>query len=309
MAELKHTLPSLNALAVFEAAGRLGGFSHAARDLRISQPAVTRHIRGLEEALGHTLFVRAHNRVTLTESGLRLWHAVNTGLADIATVVEALKRSEEIGPLTFTTHSGFGQQWLMPRLGDLRHALDGRPINLSIVDGSTEFANTDFDVGVRHGAGDWVGQRSVRLFDETVVPVVSARYAEERSDLIGAAPEDLVEETLIHMDEGDRPWMTWSIWFRLCGVRRTPPRALVRFNHYPLVMSEVVAGAGIGLGWRPLIDEMLETGVVVPVGPEVVRPGSGWWLVWPDTQPDEDVDRVLGWFKNQLAPAGPAIRS
>lgn len=300
MTSLRHRLPSLTSLLVFEAAGRLGGFGRAARELGISQPAVSRHIQGLEADLGHNLFARANNRIALTDAGLRLWHAANTGLHDMAAVVDNLRRGEEAGPLAFITHAGFAHQWLMPRLGGLRDALGGRPISLSIVDGSTEFSAAEYDVGVRHGAGDWAGVRSVRLFDETVVPVVGARLAEERPDLLAAEPRRLVGETLIHMDEGDRPWMTWATWFRLCGVRRTPDRARVRFNHYPLVMAEVVAGAGIGLGWRPLIDDMVESGVLVTVGPEVVRPGHGWWLVWPDADPDPDVTRVSDWFRTAI---------
>ncbi len=300
MTEIRHVLPSLNALAVFEAAGRFGGFSRAARELRISQPAVTRHIRGLEEAIGQTLFDRANNKVTLTPAGLRLWHAVNTGFGDIATVVEALRRTEETQPLTFATHAGFGQQWLMPRIEGLRSAMDGRTISLAIIDRDPEFDRGGFDVAIRHGRGTWPGYQSMRLFDEVVLPVASPRLVEERPELSTSQPEDLLGETLIHMDEGDRPWMTWSVWFRLCGVRRTPPPARVRFNHYPSVMHEVLAGAGIGLGWRPLVNAALESGTLVPVGPEVARDGAGWWLVWPDATPDMDVFRVKSWIRDQI---------
>lgn len=304
MTELRRLVPSLNALAVFEAAGRLGGFSRAGRELRISQPAVTRHVRGLEEAVGQPLFVRSNNRVALTEAGLRLWHAVNTGFGDIAAVVEALRRAEIARPLTFATHAGFGQMWLMPRLEALRTHLDGRTISLSIVDAATELDRSGFDVAVRHGAGQWPGQRAARLFDETVMPVASRGYVEARPHLETAAPADLLAERLIHMDEGDRPWMTWSQWFRLAGVARTPPPAGVRLNHYPLVMSEVMAGAGIGLGWRPLVDPLLESGVLVAVGPDMVREGYGWWLAWPEGAVDGDLDRTLAWFRRETGLAG-----
>lgn len=298
MTEMRHRLPSLNALAVFEAAGRLGGFSRAARELRISQPAVTRHIRGLEAAVGQALFQRAHNRVSLTEPGLRLWQAVNAGFGDIAAVVDSLRAAEEGAALAVSTHSGFGQQWLLPRLEGLREALGGRSISLSIADRSAEFDRTEFDIGVRHGYRDGLGANAVLLAEETVMPVVGWRLAEARPELLSLRPEDLVDATLIHMDEGDRPWMTWAQWFRLAGVRRTPPPARVRLNHYPLVMSEVMAGTGIGLGWRPLIDEMLESGVIVPVGPEMVRPDWGWWFVWSDRAAPQDVERALAWFRS-----------
>ncbi|SDF67039.1 DNA-binding transcriptional regulator, LysR family [Thalassobaculum litoreum DSM 18839] len=301
MVEMRHRLPSLNALAVFEAAGRLGGFSRAARELRISQPAVTRHIRGLEAAVGHLLFQRAHNRVTLTEPGLRLWQAVNAGFGDIAAVVDSLRVAEEGAVLALSTHSGFGQQWLMPRLEGLREALGGRSISLSIADRSAEFDRTEFDIGVRHGSRADLGPNGVLLAEETVMPVVGWRLAEARPELLALTPDDLVDATLIHMDEGDRPWMTWAQWFRLAGVRRTPPPARVRLNHYPLVMSEVLSGTGIGLGWRPLIDEMLESGVIVPVGPEVVRSDWGWWFVWSDRTAPQDVERALAWFRSRLA--------
>lgn len=107
------------------------------------------------------------------------------------------------------------------------------------------------------------------------------------------------------MDEGDHPWMTWSDWFRLNGVRRTPPRATVRFNHYPLVMSEVLAGTGIALGWRPLVDEMLEAGILVAVGAATVRSDWGWWLVWSERAGDQDVARTLDWIRQWFPDARP----
>ena len=300
MKEIRHSLPSLNALAVFEAAGRLGGFTKAAEELRISQPAVTRHIRGLEESLGRPLFVRSHNRIALTEAGLRLWHAVNTGFGDIAQVVEALRRQEEARSLTFATHSGFGQEWLMPRLNDLRADLGGRTINLAIVDSSSDFDRTDFDVAVRHGRGDWPGMEGVLLRPETVLPLISAGLAAKRPELLTATPEDLMTERLIHMDEGDRPWMSWAVWFRLAGVHRTPPPANVRLNNYPLVIREILVGNGVGLGWRPLVDEMILAGTLVPVGPEVVREEYGWWLVWRDGVRDPSFDQIRRWIQIQL---------
>lgn len=306
MVEMRHRLPSLNALAVFEAAGRLGGFSRASRELRISQPAVTRHIRGLEAAIGHALFERAHNRVTLTERGLRLWQAVNSGFGDIAAVVDDLRSSEEEAALVFSTHSGFGQQWLMPRLESLRSGLGGRSVSLSIADRSSEFERSEFDIGVRHGFRGDMGAKAILLAGETVIPVISARLAEARPDLLDITPEGLVDAPLIHMDEGDRPWMTWAQWFRLAGVRRTPPPARVRLNHYPLVMSEVLAGTGVGLGWRPLIDEMLDSGVVVAAGPEITRPDWGWWLVWSDRAAAGDVERTTAWFRDRFDMASMA---
>jgi len=302
MLELRHRVPSLNALAVFEAAGRLGGFGRAARALRISQPAVTRHIRGLEAAIGQPLFRRTANGVALNEAGLRLWHAVNTGLTEIGEVVEALRRSDGDRPLVFATHSGFGQQWLLPRMDALRARLDGRTISLAIADAAGDLERSGFDVAVRHGDGAWRAHRSARLHDETVLPVASRGYVEARPGLAEGRPEALLQERLIHMDEGDRPWMTWSGWFLLAGVRRRPAAAAVRLNHYPLVMAEVLAGHGIGLGWRPLVDPWLENGSLVAVGPEVTRRDQGWWLTWPEASPDRDVDRVRAWLETEIRP-------
>ncbi|MCR9255588.1 MAG: LysR substrate-binding domain-containing protein [Alphaproteobacteria bacterium] len=301
---MKHRLPSLNALAAFEAAGRLGGFTRAAEELSISQPAVTRHIRGLEADLGAPLFIRAHNKVSLSDPGLRLWHSVNRCLSDVADVVQAIREDTEAPPLGFATHSGFGQQWLMPRIESLRTALGGRPINLSIMDGDRELNQGNFDCAIRHGGGRWPGQQSVRLMDEVVVPIVSPRYLEAHPDLARATAEDFVTQPLIHMDEGDRPWMTWSVWFRHCGIRLPVRQMPIRFNHYPLVVQEVLAGTGVGLGWRPLVDSMLETGALVAVGPQVTSLESGWWLTWPNGSADPDRDRVLTWLRGEIAPAG-----
>jgi len=300
MKGVKYSLPSLNALAAFEAAGRLGGFTRAAEEMRISQPAVTRHIRGLETDLDVVLFEREHNKVRLTDDGMRLWYAVNRGFSDIGEVVRSLKQDREQPPLGFATHAGFGQQWLMPRLASLKEALGGRAINLSIIDGDRELNLGRFDCAIRHGRGRWPGQQAIRLLPEVVVPIVSPRYLEEHPALVDASAADLLTSSLIHMDEGDKPWMTWSTWFRHCGLRLAVRYPTIRFNHYPMVIQEVLSSHGIGLGWRPLIDGMLASGTLIAIGPEVVDRESGWWLCWPQEGDDPDRDRTLAWFQREF---------
>lgn len=300
MEKLRRHVPSLNALEAFEAAGRLGGFTRAAEELRISQPAVTRHIRGLEAALNVVLFDRAHNRITLTDAGLRLWHAVNTGFAEVTRVAQDIAGTQYGDALNIAIPAGFGQQWLVPRLEALRTALGGRAINLSIIDRDDEFDRARFDVAVRQGSGNWPGQSADHLWQEQVMPVVSPGYFESHPDLEEGRAETLLNHKLIHMDLGEKPWMTWGHWFRLNGIAPPPEKPQVNLNHFPLVLQETLAGHGVGLGWRLLVDNLVETGALIPCGPEVVNPRCSWWLVQREDDPVPAPEPMLDWFKQEV---------
>ena len=91
METLRNLLPSLNSLVVFEAAGRLSSFTGAARELRMTQAAVSYAIHRLEDHLGTALFLREHRRVRLSEAGARFHADVSIGLSHIQRSAQDLR--------------------------------------------------------------------------------------------------------------------------------------------------------------------------------------------------------------------------
>ncbi len=307
MGSLRHSLANVNALVVFESAARLASFTRAAEELGISQPAVTRHVKQVEGLVGLPLFKRNHNRLTVTADGVRLWTSLAHGLGEIADTIEAMRSETRRRRLVVATHAGFAQQWLMPRFGELARLLGNFDVRLMISDADSELDTADFDFAVRVGAGNWPGQHAIRLIDEIVVPLASPLLLRARPDLAAPGLDALAAAPLLHMDEGDKPWMTWRGWFRAQESSLAPPYPELLYYNYPLVLQEVLAGRGVALGWRPLIDPLIGQGSLVPIAPASVNPRVGYYLTWPAREPATGVAPELQrWFTEQIAEPGSA---
>ncbi|MBP5856373.1 LysR family transcriptional regulator [Marivibrio halodurans] len=303
MKALRHRLLNANALLVFECAARLTSFTRAAEELGISQPAVTRHVRGLEEALGRPLFRRRHNRLALTEPGERLWLSVSHGFHDIAETLEAIRQTDSRPRVVVASHSGFAQQWLMPRFSALCAELRDFDVRLMVSDRETELDRGGYDFAIRIGGRRARGGPLAHaLADEYVFPIASPAFLAANPHYRDASPADLLHAPLLHMDEGDQAWMTWSGWFRANGVAGRVPRPEVLYTNYPLVLQEVMAGRGIALAWRPLTDLPVGQGALVPVGPAVHNPETGYYLTWRGDGPAaERAPSLCAWFDVEIA--------
>src|SRR4051794_18544124 len=114
---MRRHIPSLSALQAFESAGRLSSFTRAARELKVSQSAISRHIRSLEEELGITLFQRVDQRVALTPAGASYIRAIRACLDEIeATTFDLKMGHHDSGAIHLITPPTFGARWLVPRL-------------------------------------------------------------------------------------------------------------------------------------------------------------------------------------------------
>jgi LysR family glycine cleavage system transcriptional activator len=296
--QLTTQLPRLQPLRVFEAAGRLGSFTAAARELGLTQPAVTQQIRALEVAIDVQLFDRSANRATLNSAGSALLVAVSTAFDGLARSIDELR----LGRPTFVlaVNPGIAQRWLVPHLADLQAQLETVDVRLWLFDRDSELRQNHFDAAIHLTSKVPDGVRSVPLFEEAVSPIASPTFADEHGLTPDSPPTDLPPDRLLHLDPTDRTWMQWTDWF--AGMSVSPPRSRpqVLYNNYALLLQEVIAGRGIGLGWRYLIDDQIASGAIVQVGPEVSRRTSDYRLLWPATTHPSAIDAIVNFFDSQL---------
>jgi len=293
----------LQRLAVFEAAARLGTFTAAAEELGMTQPAVTKHVRALEAGLGLTLFDRTANRASLSEAGRRLHRAVGQGF----TTVEAeLHRLADADPaFVLAANPGVAQRWLVPHLEGLRATLEDVDLRLWLFDRDAEFADGRFDAAIHAGDGHWPGFESIQLFPEVTVPGATPACARQRGlDTDGPAGA-LTGDMLLHLDPTDRPWMSWADWFTHHGLDEPDAAGSVVYNNYALVLQEALAGNGVALAWRWLVDDWLDQGILVTVGPDAAHPTSGYHLIWPEGRGGDAVERLAAWL-TAMIDGGPA---
>ena len=309
MISLKRELPPLNALVTFEAAARLHGFTRAAEELHVTQAAVSRQIQRLERRLGTRLFHRGRRRLELTGPGRRLHESVTGGLDQIARGVRRVRMAASEPPVTLSATIAFATYWLMPRV----HAFGERhpAIDVRILAGDRELdpASDDVDIAVCYGHADTPhGQRRALLGAERVVPVCSPDYRAAHPELAGDEPAALVEQALLHLDP--EHWnrlhgvvIDWPVWFAHNGV--TLERGLhgIRLNNYPMLIEAVLAGDGVALGWRPVIDDLLADGRLVAVsGREMDTPRGYWAALATDRPLSREARLVHDWIVPGGAP-------
>lgn len=301
MRPLFRRIPQLHRLAVFDAVASTGGFTAAAKELEISQPAVSRHMTALARELGIELFERSGRSFVLTANGQTLADAVSTSFLSLERVVANLVDSREA--FVVAVQPAMATTWVVPLLDQLEQAA-ATDIRLRIFDRRSELDSTGWDLAIVPGSGEWPEWESAKLFHEAVRPLASPSLAAELQLTENSGPDELIHANLLHIDDIERPSMTWQQWFDEAGSALQLPRPRLVYNAYPTVIQEALAGNGIVLGWRHLLSDLVERGLLVPVGPVVERERSGHHVCWHAGRADTRHRAVLRRLQKEIE--GPA---
>ena len=295
MSERPGPLPPLQNLRAFEAAARLESFTAAAGELCLTQGAVSRQIRTLEERLRVSLFDRGDRGVRLTPAGRRYYDVVADALGAVARATADLVREKDDTTVTVGTTSAIASLWLMPRLTGFRRRAPELEIRVLASDRDFERSSDEVDLVIEYARDPLDGTDVWRLFDEEIFPVCSLDY------LSGRPAPDRVEqlplETLLVLDDDHPDWMGWDEWLRRAGVEAGALRHPIRINSYPTLLQAAAAGEGIALGWRHLVDEFLAAGTLVPLLPEAMTaPGAFYLRTTRPVADDSPSGRLGDWF-------------
>ena len=283
MVVLRHRLPPTNALVSFEAAARHLNFTRAARELGVTQAAVSRQVALLEDHLGRPLFDRRPRGLALTAAGERLCAAVTMGLGHIATTAADLRRSRRDGELTVSTSVTFANYWLMSRVAKFRAAHPEIQLRLVASAPVRDLGASGIDLAVRYGRGGWPGATALHLLDNHVFPVCAPAYMARRRPLQSVT--DLLEESLLHLVEFDRNWVTWEAWLGAMGVTARPRGPSLEFDNYLVLTQAVLDGQGIALGGGRLAEDFLARGQLIRPIEAMLRSERSFYLLVPEDQP------------------------
>lgn len=292
-------LPQLDRLAVFDAAARHLSFTKAAEERFLTQSAVSRQIAALEAELGVALFRRGHRRLELTDDGRRLATAVASAIGAVRDAVEAIRAPRRREVLSLTTTPGLASLWLIPRLSDFvkRHPRIDVRIDATLV--ARSLAAEGFDLAIRYMAlGD---KAALPLFHETVEPMCApALLARTGAPL--RTPADLQAQTLLQLDSpADRGMpLEWQTWLESAGVGHIEPAAILSFSQYDAAVAAAVAGQGVVLGRRPLVDALLRRrALVAPFKGAAVSARGYGVLVEPSASAKPAVQALVAWLLEQ----------
>jgi putative choline sulfate-utilization transcription factor len=295
-------MPPLSLFQTFQVVARRSSFTHAADELCLTQSAVSRQIKTLEDHLGLLLFRRRHRAIDLTPEGQRLFEAVTRGLADITGCVDALQTAAQTPQITVSASVAFSYFWLMPRLEGFSALHPDIDLRVLATDQAVNLHQDGVDVAILYGRGQWEGAHTQRLFGERVYPVCSPAYLRDHPEL--RTPSDMLDQTLLHLDGGGNIWggVDWRVWLATQGVTGQPVRRGVRLNSYPMILQAAEAGRGVALGWSYITDPMLETGRLVCPVEKVLETRESYYVgALESAAGTPAVAKFLQWIRGEAA--------
>ncbi len=302
MADPLATIP-LSAIRVFEAAARLLSFTGAAKELGMTQAAVSWQVKALERRLDQPLFRRLPREVALTPSGERLFRASSEAMASLRTAVADISDSGE-GVLAITTMQTLAAQWLAPRLGAFQVSHPKIAVRVETTGRVVDLLREEADVAIRTGAGQWPGMESIEIFPTgwtAVGPpeaVAALGPSPQPADLLGAPRVGLPAE--------------WQSWFEAAGVDvslDSQPAERIIADNQVLEVAAAVASNAFALASPILFAGDIASGRLVQPFKATTRHPQSYWLVYPaDRRRARKIAAFREWLLAAVA-ADPAVQA
>ena len=301
MSKLKRKIPSANALFVFESAARHVSFKEAAEDLYVTQPSVSYAIRQLEDYLGLALFSRHHRGVALTSAGKQFYRSIEEAFGLIERSLDTLQRPQQ-KPVTYikisTTLATF---WLLPRIDAFRMRHPEVEIGFLTTDRDIEPEKEDVDLTTQLWDKSQTRPNTWHFADEEVFPVCSPEYFKLcGGETVGI--EQLANLDLIHVKDSYRQRIGWSEWFRRMGFGNILSNSSETFNDHQLLLHSVMAGQGVSLGHRHIVESLIDRGRLVKLTRETCLTGRAFYIVGARHKPlSEHAEILKNWMLAETA--------
>jgi LysR family transcriptional regulator, glycine cleavage system transcriptional activator len=291
-----HVLPSTTGLRVVEAVARHASCSGAAAELNMTQSAVSKQLKAVEQVVGTALFLRNRRGLEPTEAGRAFIGPARAVLAGLVSAVAGL------APFRPAQHRVrlhvlpiLGDRWLVPRFS--RFAELHPEIDVQFTTFVTQETSEAPDAVFRFGEGDWPGQICDYLFGRDVALVGAPDAIARFGGIAGAA--DVARFPVL--DHFQTP-LRWSEFGEANGVEGLQPQRVIRFGFYALVIRAAIAGQGLALVPRTLVGEELAGGQLVNPAGLGFRSRHGYWLTYPaDRQPSPAFVLLRDWLVAEAA--------
>ncbi len=296
-------VPHLNGLRAFETALRTRNLRAAGRELGVTAAAVGQQIKTLEDYLGRKLFERRPTGVVPTPAALRVQDRLTAGMSILSDVVVQLSCTQVQDRIAVTLPESFAENWLTLRLSDFYRDNAGVDLRLDSTNRRVDLFQEDFDFAIRYSAPPEDNLTSIRLFDDSVLPVCAPDFAAEH----GLSPETVVlaDVPLIHLVDRtpDPDWVDWPRWADTFGVAlRDLPRGPT-FSRFSSGLQAAVSGQGLVLCGIVEAFNAIESGqLVVPFGFERrCQTSYRYWLVHVEGRRLSKVQRNFVTWIEELA--------
>ncbi len=232
-------------LRIFHAVADAGSLTHAGDKLNLSQSAVSRQIRALEESLNSTLFHRHARGLILTEQGELLFDATSAMSKRLDAAAARIRDSEEevFGELRVTTTFGFGTLWLAPRLPKLYEKYPELKVDLMLEERVLDLPMREADVAIRMKEPSQADLIRKRLMTVRMQLYASRDYLDQHGTPGGI--DDIVKHRLICQNTSAAQVGAGALLVQTLMAHN--PQSLLTVNNYFGVLQGVLHNLGIGV--------------------------------------------------------------
>lgn len=292
---------SLHLIRGFWAAARHLSFTRAAAELFVTQSAVSREVKKLEEQLGCVLFRRVNRSLELTPAGSELYHAVEQALGLIDETTARLAGAP--GSLAVTASIPFASLWLVPRLAGFTRRHPRTEVQIAASNEVVDLDQASIDVAIRYRRNAPCEAGAVFLAAYRTFPVCAPALLAHADPPLRAVA-DLAGHVLLEFETiaHGRPWYDWEQWLRAMHIAPFRPAGRQRFSHYDQVIEAALAGSGVAIGKLPHISGRLRDGSLrAPFGAESVAQLGGFEIVVADAAAGRAaVDAFVAWLREEM---------
>jgi len=294
---------SLDLLRGFEAAARHLSFTRAAQELYLTQSAVSREIKTLEEQLGEPLFSRIHRGLCLTDAGQMLYRAAGEALTLVDAATDRLAAAKNAETLTVTTSAPLASMWLVPKLRGFIRLHPEVDVRCVAADQRLDLDRERLDIAIRGSPRGSSVPDGEPLFHVKMFPVCAPALARDRARPL-RSPADLAHHVLLDLETvtAGGPWSDWGPWLRAMRLADLRPAGTLRFSHFDQVIQAAIDGSGIAIGRTPHVARQLREGLLVaPLGKEARLDWGTYFALVPARSAERPaVKRFVAWLRDEV---------
>ncbi|HZA95463.1 MAG TPA: LysR substrate-binding domain-containing protein [Burkholderiaceae bacterium] len=292
---------SLDLLRGFRVAARHLSFTRASQELFVTQSAISREIKTLEDQIGQPLFQRLHRALQLTRAGEELYRAADEALTLLDAVTNRLSGSAKA--LTVTTTTALASLWLAPRLPRFNRLHPQIDVRIVATNDKPDLEREQLDIAIRFVSPDGDSPDAEQLMTAVCFPVCAPPLACDRARPLHALDDLALHVRLDYEGARDgRRFSEWDFWFDAMKIRPIEPTSTLRFSQYDQWLPAAIEGAGVAIGVLPHLTQQLRDGVLcAPFGRDAIaKRGSFFIVLRRDVAERDAVKAFVDWLRSEV---------
>lgn len=303
---MRRMIPSLQALLCFEAAAKHASYTHAAQELNLTQSAVSRQIRYLEDFLSITLFNRTRHGVELTPAGAQYFKNIQSTLSSIEQCTIDLMAHKGLGgTLKLGVVPTFATRWLLPRLHKFNELYPEITIHLETSTKPFLFSDHLFDAAIYTGTeiqiDQWPGIHADYLMAEDVVPVCSPELIIKNFPTLKSGTAKLSAEQIASLpllQQTTRPYI-WKEWFAMANYNYAYAMEGQRHELFSMLAVAATHHMGMALIPQALLEKELRSGELVIASELKLKGSRSYYIIYSEQQQTPLIHKFVAWLKNE----------